>query len=138
MKVGFTCGAFDLLHAGHILMLEEAKAQCDYLVVGLHSDPTLDRKLKNKPIQTLEERLIQLKAVKFVDLVALYDTENDLYKMLKAIYPDIRIIGADYRDKPYTADDLNIEIFFNSRNHNFSSSELRKRIQGAENLKELE
>lgn len=135
MKVGFTCGAFDLLHAGHILMLEEARSQCDYLIAGLHSDPNIDRKSKNKPIQALEERLIQLKAVKYVDLIVLYDTEGDLYRMLKAIKPDVRIIGADYVDKSFTGDDLGIDLFFNSRNHSFSSSGLRKRIQAAENLK---
>ena len=136
MKTGFTCGAFDLLHAGHILMLEEAKSFCDYLIVGLHSDPTLDRSEKNKPIQSLQERLIQVRAVKFVDLVVIYDTEADLIGLLKALTPDLRIIGADYVDKRFTGDDLDIETKFNSRNHSFSSSELRKRIQEAENRKE--
>jgi len=136
MKTGFTCGAFDLLHAGHILMLEEARSFCDYLIVGLHSDPTLDRSEKNKPIQSLNERLIQLKAVKFVDLVVIYDTEDDLIKLLKAIKPSARIIGADYVDKDFTGKNLDIDVKFNSRNHSFSSSGLRKRIQEAENLKE--
>lgn len=136
MKTGFTCGAFDLLHAGHILMLEEAKSFCDYLIVGLHSDPTLDRAEKNKPIQSLQERLIQVRAVKFVDLVVIYDTEADLVGILRALGPDLRIIGADYIDKPFTGDNLGIETKFNSRNHSFSSSELRRRIQEAENRKE--
>tara|TARA_B100000700_G_scaffold18789_1_gene18436 strand:- start:31 stop:447 length:417 start_codon:yes stop_codon:yes gene_type:complete len=136
MKTGFTCGAFDLLHAGHILMLEEAKSFCDYLIVGLHSDPTIDRSEKNRPIQSLDERLIQLRAVKFVDLIVIYDTELDLINLLKAIRPNLRIIGADYIDKSFTGDDLGIEVKFNSRNHSFSSSGLRKRIQSAENLKE--
>ncbi len=136
MKTGFTCGAFDLLHAGHILMLEEAKSFCDYLIVGLHSDPTIDRSEKNRPIQSLDERLIQLRAVKFVDLIVIYDTELDLINLLKAVKPDLRIIGADYIDKNFTGDDLGIEVKFNSRNHSFSSSGLRKRIQVAENLKE--
>ena len=136
MKTGFTCGAFDLLHAGHILMLEEAKSFCDYLIVGLHSDPTLDRAEKNKPIQSLLERLIQVRAVKFVDLVVIYDTESDLVGILKALEPDLRIIGADYINKSFTGDDLGIETKFNSRNHSFSSSELRRRIQEAENRKE--
>lgn len=136
MKTGFTCGAFDLLHAGHILMLEEAKSFCDYLIVGLHSDPTIDRSEKNRPIQSLDERLIQLRAVKFVNLVVIYDTELDLINLLKAVKPNLRIIGADYIDKSFTGDDLGIEVKFNSRNHSFSSSGLRKRIQSAENLKE--
>ena len=136
MKTGFTCGAFDLLHAGHILMLEEAKSFCDYLIVGLHSDPTLDRAEKNKPIQSLQERLIQVRAVKFVDLVVIYDTESDLVGILKALEPDLRIIGADHINKSFTGDDLGIETKFNSRNHSFSSSELRRRIQEAENRKE--
>ena len=131
MKTGFTCGAFDLLHAGHILMLEEAKSFCDYLIVGLHSDPSIDRLEKNKPIQSLNERLIQLRAVKYVNLILIYDTEDDLVNLLKAIKPDMRIIGDDYRDKNFTGDDLGIELKFNSRNHKFSSSELRDRIKNS-------
>ena len=131
MKTGFTCGAFDLLHAGHIKMLEEAKTFCDSLIVGLHTDPSVDRPEKNKPIQSLNERLIQLRAVKYVDLVLIYDTEIDLLNLLKAIEPDIRIIGYDYKDKNFTGDDLGIELKFNSRNHNFSSSELRDRIKNS-------
>ncbi len=129
MKTGFTCGAFDLLHAGHVLMLEEAKTHCDYLIVGLHTDPTIDRENKNRPIQTLNERLIQLRAIKYVDLVLIYDTESDLLNLLNAIKPDIRIIGADYIGKKFTGHDLDIEIAYNSRNHGFSSSELRARIK---------
>lgn len=131
MKTGFTCGAFDLLHAGHIMMLEEARTFCDYLIVGLHTDPSIDRPEKNKPIQSLNERLIQLRAVKYIDLVLIYDTEIDLLNLLKAIEPDIRIIGYDYKDKNFTGDDLGIELKFNSRNHNFSSSELRDRIKNS-------
>ena len=131
MKTGFTCGAFDLLHSGHILMLEEAKSFCDYLIVGLHSDPSIDRPHKNKPIQSLNERLIQLRAVKYIDLVLIYDTEDDLINLLKAIKPNIRIVGDDYKDKKFTGDNLGIEIKFNSRNHNFSSSELRNRIKNS-------
>ena len=131
MKTGFTCGAFDLLHAGHILMLEEAKSFCDYLIVGLHSDPNIDRPEKNKPIQSLNERLIQIKAVKYVDLILIYDTEDDLLNLLKAIKPDVRIIGEDYRDKSFTGDNLGIELKFNSRKHKFSSSELRSRIKNS-------
>lgn len=131
MKTGFTCGAFDLLHAGHIMMLEEAKSFCDYLIVGLHSNPTLDRPEKNKPIQSLSERMIQLMAVKYVDLILIYETENDLINMLKAIKPDLRIIGADHRDKQFTGHDLGIDVMFNNRDHNFSSSELRERIKNS-------
>lgn len=117
-------------------MLEEAKSFCDYLIVGLHSDPTLDRSEKNKPTQSLSERMIQLMAVKYIDLILIYETEKDLIELLTAIKPDVRIIGADYIDKNFTGDDLGIETKFNSRNHSFSSSELRKRIQEAENRKE--
>mgnify|MGYP001220625635 CR=1 FL=1 len=129
MKTGFTCGAFDLLHAGHVLMLEEAKSHCDYLIVGLHTDPSIDRENKNKPIQSLNERLIQLRAIKYVDLVVIYDTESDLINVLKALNPDVRIIGSDYVGKSFTGQDLNIEIAYNTRNHSFSSSELRARIK---------
>lgn len=133
MKIGFTCGAFDLLHAGHILMLEEAKSVCDYLVVGLQTDPSIDRESKNKPIQSLEERKIQLSAVKFVDKIVIYETEQDLYNLLVKMNPDIRIIGADHKGKKFTGYDLDISLFFNSRNHNWSSSHLRKRIAEHEN-----
>ena len=122
VKSGFTCGTFDLLHAGHIKML-----------VGLQSDPTIDRKEKNKPVQTLEERLIQLKAVRYVDEVLIYDTEQDLYDMLTLFMPDVRILGADHEGKEFTGHDLDIELYFNSRDHNWSSSELRKRIAESEN-----
>lgn len=128
IKTGFTCGSFDLLHAGHVLMLQEAKTVCDYLIVGLQTDPTIDRESKNKPIQSLEERKIQLSAVKYVDEVIVYETENDLYKLLKKLRPAIRIIGVDHKGKKFTGHDLDIELFFNSRKHSWSSSSLRKRI----------
>ena len=132
-KIGFTCGAMDLLHAGHVLMLKEAKSQCKYLIVGLHTDPTIDRSEKNKPIQSLEERRIQLEGCKYVDEIQEYDTEEDLHLLLEelqAIHGDkfVRIIGADWRGKRFTGCDLNIDVIFNSRNHNYSSSELRRRI----------
>jgi glycerol-3-phosphate cytidylyltransferase len=131
--VGFTCGAFDLLHAGHILMLEEAKAQCDYLVVGLHTDPTIDRSEKNKPAQSLVERTIQLNAVKFVDQVVCYQTEAELMELLQVVMPDVRIIGEDYFDKDFTGKKwcLNNDVYihYNSRQHSFSSTELRSRIK---------
>lgn len=128
MNRGFTCGAFDLLHAGHIAMLEEAKTQCDWLIVGLHSNPQLDRPTKNKPVQTLFERYYQLKGCKFVDEIIPYDTEADLLNLLKTIWPDIRIVGDEYKDKQFTGKELPIKIYYNSRDHTFSSSELRKRV----------
>ena len=136
MKVGFTCGSFDVLHAGHIMMLEEAKSYCDYLIVAIQSDPTLDRGSKNKPVQSYEERIIMLKAIRYVDEITYYDTENDLYELLKRIKPDVRIIGSDWQGKQYTGYDLDIPVIFNSRNHGYSSSELRRRVYEAE-LKKL-
>ena len=127
--VGFTCSCFDLLHAGHILMLQDAKRQCDKLIVGLQTDPTIDRPdTKNKPIQSFEERRIQLEAVKYVDEVFTYDTEKELYKKLLDINPDVRILGSDYIGKSFTGDDLDIEIYYHERKHNYSSTNLRNKI----------
>ena len=127
--VGFTCSCFDLLHAGHILMLEDSKKQCDYLIVGLQSDPTIDRSdTKNKPVQSLKERQIQLEAIKYIDEIVIYNTENELYGMLKEINPDIRILGSDYKNKSFTGDDLSIKIYYHNRNHKFSTTNLRERI----------
>ncbi len=128
IRVGFTCGAFDLLHAGHVLMLEEAKEQCDWLVVGLQTDPSIDREEKNSPIQELKERQIQLSAIKFVDEVIVYETEKDLIELLKKVKPDVRVIGADHKGKKFTGWELPIELYFNSRNHTYSTSELRRRV----------
>ena len=125
--IGFTCSCFDLLHAGHIIMLQYAKARCDKLIVGLQTDPT-DRPEKNKPIQSLEERRIQLEAVKYVDEIFTYDTEEELYKKLLDINPDVRILGSDYIGKSFTGDDLNIKIYYHERNHNYSTTNLRKKI----------
>ena len=108
VKVGFTCGAFDLLHAGHALMLAEAREQCDHLIVAVQSDPSLDRSEKNAPVQSYEERLIMVKAIKWVDEVICYDTEKDLYGLLIDIAPDIRIVGADWEGKDFTGHDLDI------------------------------
>tara|TARA_Y100001970_G_scaffold152142_1_gene186332 strand:+ start:503 stop:916 length:414 start_codon:yes stop_codon:yes gene_type:complete len=128
-KIGFTCSCFDLLHAGHILMLKDAKKQCDYLIVGLQTDPTLDRpKEKNTPIQSLKERKIQLEAVKYIDEIIIYNSEKELYKLLKDIMPDIRILGSDYKDKEFTGKDLSIEIYYHNRSHNYSTTQLRKNI----------
>lgn len=128
MKKGITAGAFDLLHTGHVLMLEEARQYCDYLIVALQTDPTIDRPEKNKPIQSVFERFFQLKACRYVDEIIPYNTEQDLYNLLCAIKPDIRIIGEEYRDKHFTGKDLSMEIYYNSRKHPYSSSELRKRL----------
>ena len=144
MIVGFTCSTFDLLHSGHIQMLREAKEQCDYLLVGLQTDPTIDRKEKNKPVQTLVERYIQLSAVKFVDEIIPYQTEKDLIDVLTSFHIDVRIIGEEYKDKPFTGREvcerLGMRLYFNKREHRFSSSSLRKRItaseQGGYDLKE--
>lgn len=134
-KIGFTSGAMDLLHAGHILMLEEAKIQCDYLIVALQSDPTVDRPEKNFPVETIEERLIKLKGCKYVDEIIVYTTEAELYDIIKYINPDVRIVGADHKDKPFTGDDLPIPVYFNSREHSYSSASLRKKIYEAESAK---
>ena len=109
-------------------MLKDAKVQCDKLIVGLQTDPTIDRPEKNKPIQSYEERYIQLEAVKYVDEIIKYDTEEDLYKKLLDINPDVRILGSDYIGKSFTCDDLDIEIYYHERNHNYSTTNLRKNI----------
>ena len=127
--IGFTCSCFDLLHAGHILMLQDAKSRCDKLIVGLQTDPTIDRPdTKNKPIQSFEERYIQLKDVKYVNEIFTYDTEEDLYKKLLDINPDVRILGSDYIGKSFTGDDLDIEIYYHERKHNYSTTNLRGKI----------
>ena len=132
MRVGFTCSTFDLLHAGHIMMLREAKSQCDYLIVGLQLDPSLDRKEKNSPIQSIVERQAQLSAIKCVDEVLLYSTESDLLDILNMYPIDVRILGEEYRQKDFTGKDecrnRGIELYFNKRDHRFSSSDLRKRV----------
>ena len=132
MKKGLTASAFDLLHAGHIQMLEEAKEQCGYLVCALQVDPTVDRPEKNKPIQSIFERYIQLRAVKYVDDIIPYTTERDLLQLIEIIHPDVRIIGEEYRDKDFTGKqyclDNDISIYYNRRQHSFSTSQLRKRV----------
>jgi glycerol-3-phosphate cytidylyltransferase len=127
--IGFTCGSFDLLHAGHLLMLEEVRKQCDYLVVGLQDDPSVDRPHKHKPIETLEERLIRLRSCKYVDSVFVYTTERSLYSLIRKLNPSIRFVGADWKGKHFTGDDLPIKVVYNSRDHNYSSSNLIKRIR---------
>ena len=130
MKIGFTCSTFDLLHAGHVQMLREAKEQCDYLIVGLQMDPSHDRASKNPPIQTIVERYSQLKAVRYVDEIIPYSTEQDLEDILELYTIHVRILGDEYRDKDFTGKDIcrrrDIDLFFNNRDHRFSSSALRK------------
>jgi len=130
MKIGFTCGAFDLVHAGHYLMFAEAKQHCDHLIVGLQEDPSIDRALKNKPVMSLEERLIILQGIKYIDSILIYQTEQDLLDWLHANQHrlSVRIIGLDWKDKPFTGHELPIPVIFNARNHSYSSSELRQRI----------
>ncbi|OGI68704.1 hypothetical protein A2738_00120 [Candidatus Nomurabacteria bacterium RIFCSPHIGHO2_01_FULL_42_15] len=128
--IGFTCGAMDLLHAGHVLMLKECREQCDFLIVGLQIDPSVDRPDKKKPIETVEERMIRLEGCKYVDKVITYTDEIDLYNLLKKLNPDVRFMGADWKDKPNYSRDLlpDMKVVYNSRGHNHSSTNLRKRI----------
>ena len=140
--VGFTCSTFDLLHAGHILMLAECKQVCDYLIVGVQSDPTIDRPgVKNKPVQSIVERYVQLSAVKFVDQIIIYNTEKDLEDMLMFLPLAVRIIGEEYKDKDFTGkqicEDRGIKVWYNSRSHRFSSSELRQRTYQSEMNKQV-
>lgn len=128
MKVGFTCGSFDLVHAGHILMFEECSKLCDTLIVGLQDDPSLDRQYKNKPVQSYEERLIQLKAIKYITSIVPYKTEEDLFTYLSNNPPNVRFVGEDWRGRYFTGRELDIPVIYNSRGHRFSSSELRQRI----------
>jgi glycerol-3-phosphate cytidylyltransferase len=139
-KIGITAGAFDLCHAGHIMAFKEARSVCDHLVVLLHDDPSVAPaeyrgKKKNVPIMSLEERRIILEGIRYVDEIITYQTEEDLYRLLVELKPDIRIIGADWKGKEYTGHDLPIEMYFNSRGHNYSTSELRERIYTAEKAK---
>jgi len=133
---GFTCGAFDLVHAGHILMFEECKNYCDYLIVGLQKDPSIDRGDKNKPIQTLKEREVILKSIKWIDEIIVYNDEEELYQILNNMWEmgtiNVRIIGSDWKGKKFTGYNLPIKVIFNSRSHSYSTSELRKRVYQSE------
>lgn len=136
-KIGFTCSTFDLFHAGHLLMLEEAKKQCDYLIVGLQTDPTIDRPTeKNKPVQSVFERWIQLESCKYVDKVIPYATEKELIDILLSYPIDVRILGEEYANKDFTGKyectKKEIELYFNKREHSFSTTELRQRVVVAE------
>lgn len=136
-KIGFTASTFDLFHAGHVTMLEEAKRICDYLIVGIQTDPTFDRPdTKNKPIQSIVERQLQIKACKHVDEVIVYTTEKDLVDLLKTLPINVRILGIEYKDKTFTGKDVclsrDIDFYYNTRDHSFSSTDLRKRVYEAE------
>ena len=135
MKIGFTCSTFDLFHAGHIMMLKEARTQCDYLIVGLQTDPTIDRPEKNKPVQGIFERYVQLQACKYVDEVVVYATEKELLDVLQSYPIDVRILGDEYASKSFTGDNLDMELYFNRREHSFSTTELRQRVVDAERIK---
>ena len=132
MIVGFTCSTFDLLHAGHIQMLREAKEQCDYLLVGLQMDPSVDREEKNAPVQNIVERYTQLKAVKYVDEIIPYGTEQDLKDILTMYNIHVRVLGVEYKDKDFTGKEIclqrGVDFYFNKRDHRFSTSDLRKRV----------
>lgn len=137
--VGVTAGSFDLTHAGHYLMFEECKGQCDYLIVFLQTNPNIDRKDKNIPVQSINERYLQVRACKFVDEIVVYETEQDLYSLFCSINFDKRFIGADWQGKTFTGHDIPgmaDKIVFNSRNHAFSTSSLRKRVYEAEYVKQ--
>ena len=132
MRVGFTCSTFDLCHAGHVMMLREAKTVCDYLIVGLQTDPTIDRPEKNKPVQTLLERYIQLNAIEYVDEIVPYQTEQDLEDILNMFPINVRILGEEYKNGKFTGRATcakrGIELYYNKRDHRFSSSDLRERV----------
>ncbi len=132
MKTGFTCSTFDLFHAGHVMMLREAKKQCNYLIVGLQTDPTIDRPQKNKPVQSVFERFIQLKSCVYVDEVVVYATEKELRDILLSYPIDVRILGEEYAGKEFTGYDIDMEYYFNERKHSFSTTELRQRVVDAE------
>ena len=132
MRIGFTCSTFDLLHAGHVTMLREAKDQCDYLIVGLQTDPSIDRPEKNAPVQTVVERYTQLNGIKYVDEIIPYNSEKDLEDILTMYTIHVRILGDEYKDKTFTGRATcakrGIELYFNKRDHRFSSSDLRERV----------
>ena len=141
LTIGITFSTFDLLHAGHIAMLAESKNHCDYLIAALQTDPTIDRPdTKNKPVQSIVERQIQLSATRYVDEIVVYQTEKDLEDILLTLPIDVRILGIEYKDKDFTGKDIclkrGIEIVYNGRDHSFSSSNLRKRVVESERNKQ--
>ena len=131
-RIGFTCSTFDLLHAGHVTMLEEAKRECDFLIVGLQNDPTFDRPEKNSPVQSIVERQIQLAAVKYIDEIIIYNTEQDLKDLLLTLPINVRVLGVEYKNREFTGKTIchqrKIDIIYNGRDHSFSSTSLRKRV----------
>ena len=135
MKKGFTCGTFDLFHAGHVMMLRDCKKQCDYLIVGIQIDPSVDRPDKNKPIQSIVEREIQVRGCKYVDMVLFYENEKDLEDVLSVINVDVRFVGADWKAKKVRGEEIcekrNIKIIYTNRDHGWSTSELRERVKNA-------
>lgn len=134
VKIGFTCSTFDLFHAGHIVMLQESKSLCDYLVCGLLTDPTIDRPdTKKKPVQTAFERYVQLSSCRYVDEVIPFSTEQEIIDMVLSIQPDIRIVGEEYRDRDHTGKGL-CPVHYNKRRHSFSSTSLRERVQEANEM----
>jgi glycerol-3-phosphate cytidylyltransferase len=139
LRIGFTASQFDMLHAGHIAMLSEARNHCDYLIAGLQNNASWDRPEKNAPIQSIVERQIQLAATRYVDEIVVYNTEKDLEDILLTLPLDVRILGVEYRDKEFTGRDIcvsrDIELIYNKRDHSFSSSSLRKRVVEAESKK---
>lgn len=139
MKIGFTCSTFDLLHAGHVMMLREAKTVCDYLIVGLQTDPTIDRPEKNAPVQTLVERYIQLSGIEYVDEIIPYQTEQDLEDILNMFDINVRILGEEYKEGKFTGRAIcakrGIELYYNKRDHRFSSSDLRKRVAHEQSIR---
>jgi len=134
-RVGFVASSFDLIHPGYVLMLKEAKYICDHLVCALHVDPSIERPEKNRPVQTYEERLMVLEAIRYVDEVVKFETEEDLLGLIKTINPNIRILGTDYKNKSFTGMNLDIDIHWHKRDHQWSTSDLRKRIFILENNK---
>jgi glycerol-3-phosphate cytidylyltransferase len=139
LRVGFTASTWDLLHAGHISMLREAKDQCDYLICALQNDPTVDRPAKNRPVQSIVERQLQLAGCKYVDEIWIYNTERDLEDLLLTLPIDVRILGTEYQNQQFTGREIcekrNIRLYFNRRDHSFSSSDLRRRVFSAEEEK---
>ena len=139
LRIGFTASQFDMLHAGHVAMLSEAKNHCDYLIAGLQNNASWDRPEKNAPIQSIVERQIQLAATRYVDEIVVYNTEKDLEDILLTLPIDVRILGVEYQDREFTGKDIcnkrNIKLIYNSRDHSFSSSSLRKRVAEAERQK---
>lgn len=143
-KRGVTVGAFDLCHAGHTLMLKDCKEVCGYLIVGLQEDPSIDKEyrikekdgqVKNKPVMSLDERRIILEGIKYIDEIFTYTTEADLYEKLKNLDYDVRVLGSDWEGRKYTGWDLPHTPYFHKRNHNFSTSELRRRVYEQEKIR---